>query len=183
MIFFQLFYTFFLIGMFTVGGGMAMISLIQHQVVVQHQWISMNGFTDIIAISQMSPGPIGVNSATYIGYSVIHNLGYAKPLCILGSFTATFAVVLPSFLIVLWIAILFTKFKKNIWFKSILSGLRPAVIGLIGAAAVILMNPENFIEWKSWVLFGLAFISAKWIKANPILIIILGGIAGILIYS
>ena len=97
MIFLELFYTFFFIGMFTIGGGYAMLTLIQHQVVTVHGWISAEAFTDIVAISQMTPGPIGINSATYIGYSVIEAMGYSQAACVAGSFLATSAVVLPSF--------------------------------------------------------------------------------------
>ena len=101
MIYLELFYTFFVIGMFTIGGGYAMLSLIQNKVVTVHGWIDEVTFTDIVAISQMTPGPIGINSATYIGYQVLANSGASEFMCILGSFTATFAVVLPSFIIVL----------------------------------------------------------------------------------
>ena len=104
MIFLELFSIFFLIGAFTIGGGYAMLSLIENQVVNSQQWITSEQFTDIVAISQMSPGPIGINSATYIGYSVTQELGYSQFLCLLGSATATLAVVLPSFLIVMWIS-------------------------------------------------------------------------------
>ena len=101
MIFLELFSTFFIIGMFTIGGGYAMLSLIQNEVVTVHGWIDEVTFTDIVAISQMTPGPIGINSATYIGYEVLARTGASEFLCILGSATATFAVVLPSFIIVL----------------------------------------------------------------------------------
>ena len=107
MIFLELFITFFIIGAFTFGGGYAMLSLIQNQVVTVHQWLTPEEFTDIVAISQMSPGPIGINSATYIGYSVPHAMGFSPAVSVLGSITATFAVVLPSYLLVLWICILF----------------------------------------------------------------------------
>ena len=103
MIFLELFITFFIIGAFTFGGGYAMLSLIQNQVVTVHQWLTPEEFTDIVAISQMSPGPIGINSATYIGYSVPHAMGFSPAVSVLGSITATFAVVLPSYLLVLWI--------------------------------------------------------------------------------
>jgi len=109
MIFWELFITFFVIGMFTIGGGYAMLSLIQNKVVTVHNWIDEGTFTDIIAISQMTPGPIGINSATYIGYEVLHNSGASESLCILGSFTATFAVVLPSFIIVLALCKVYEK--------------------------------------------------------------------------
>ena len=110
MILLELFWTFFVIGMFTIGGGYAMLSLIQNEVVNVHGWLDDTTFTDIVAISQMTPGPIGINSATYIGYDVLANTGASEFLCILGSFTATFAVVLPSFIIVLAICKAYDKF-------------------------------------------------------------------------
>ena len=125
MIFLELFITFFIIGAFTFGGGYAMLSLIQNQVVTVHQWLTPEEFTDIVAISQMSPGPIGINSATYIGYSVPHAMGFSPAISVLGSVTATFAVVLPSYLLVLWICILFEKFRSNRYFASVLKVMRP----------------------------------------------------------
>ena len=134
MIFLELFSTFFIIGMFTIGGGYAMLSLIQNEVVTVHGWIDEVTFTDIVAISQMTPGPIGINSATYIGYEVLARTGASEFLCILGSATATFAVVLPSFIIVLAICRVYERWKDHYMFQGIMSGLKPAVIGLIGAA-------------------------------------------------
>ncbi len=182
MIYIELFLVFFLIGIFTVGGGYAMLSLIQAQVVTQHNWISEQTFTDIVAISQMTPGPIGINSATYIGYSVLQQTGASQLMCVLGSFTATLATVLPSFIIVLAICRAYSKFSSNTVFKGMMSGLRPAVIGLIGAAAIILMTPENFPDWKSWILFAAALTGSFVWKLNPIMIIIAGGAAGLLMY-
>lgn len=182
MIFIELFYTFFVIGLFTIGGGYAMLSLIQGQVVTVHSWIDESTFTDIVAISQMTPGPIGINCATYIGYNVLSNAGANEFVCFLGSLTATIAVVLPSFIIVLSICRLYTKFADNNIFTGVMSGLKPAVTGLIGAAAIVLITPENFPDWKSWVLCIAALIASLWKKINPIIIIIAGGIAGLLIY-
>lgn len=182
MIFVQLFTTFFLIGLFTIGGGYAMLSLIQAQVVSAHGWIDEQTFTDIVAISQMTPGPIGINSATYIGYSVLEQSGASEFVCILGSFTASAAVVLPSFILVLGICKMYTKFQNNLVLEGVLSGLKPVVAGLIGAAAVILITPENFPDWKSWVLFACAFVACWWWKANPILTIVIGGILGLILY-
>jgi len=182
MIYIELFFTFFVIGIFTIGGGYVILSLIQVQVVTQHNWISEQTFTDIVAISQMTPGPIGINSATYIGYSVIQQTGAAQWLCVLGSFTATFAIILPSFIIVLAICRAYTKFRDNRIFHEVMESLRPAVTGLIGAAAIILITPENFIDWKSWVLFAAAAaVSLIW-NLNPIITIIAGGVAGLLLY-
>lgn len=199
-IFLQLFWVFFVIGMFTFGGGYAMLSLIQTQVVVAHSWMTESAFTDIVAISQMTPGPVGINTATYVGYKVLVNAGASQLVGILGSFTATVAVVLPSFIIVLLIVKFYTKFNHNRIFEGVMGWLRPAVIGLIGAAAVILMLRTswggtpllsgcsvavvkgNFVDWKSWVLFGTALVASLWGKVNPILVILCGGIAGFLLY-
>ena len=182
MIFAELFITFFVIGMFTIGGGYAMLSLIQNKVVTVHGWISDGTFTDIVAISQMTPGPIGINSATYIGYEVIANSGAPEFLCILGSFTATFAVVLPSFIIVLALCKVYDRWKDHYMFKGIMSGLKPAVLGLIGTAALSLATPENFIDWKSFLLCLMAFIALYFKKIGPFSAIGLGAIAGLLLY-
>lgn len=182
MIFAELFITFFVIGMFTIGGGYAMLSLIQNEVVTVHGWISDGTFTDIVAISQMTPGPIGINSATYIGYEVIANSGAPEFLCILGSFTATFAVVLPSFIIVLALCKVYDRWKDHYMFKGIMSGLKPAVLGLIGTAALSLATPENFIDWKSFLLCFLALIALYFKKIGPFSAIGLGALAGLLLY-
>jgi chromate transporter len=182
MIYLELFSTFFIIGMFTIGGGYAMLSLIQNEVVTVHGWIDDGTFTDIVAISQMTPGPIGINSATYIGYEVLNNSGASELMCILGSFTATFAVVLPSFLIVLWICKIYDRYKDHYMFQGIMSGLKPATLGLIGTAALSLATPENFIDWKSFILFAGAFVVTFWLRINPITTIIAGGLIGLIIY-
>lgn len=182
MIYLELFLTFFIIGMFTIGGGYAMLSLIQAKVVTQHAWIDEGTFTDIVAISQMTPGPIGINSATYIGYDVLANMGASQFFCVLGSFTATFAVVLPSFIIVLALCKAYTKFSNNYIFSGMMGGLRPTVVGLIGAAAILLITPGNFPDWKSWILFGVALVATLWKNINPFIAIIAGGVIGYLIY-
>jgi chromate transporter len=182
MIYLELFSTFFIIGMFTIGGGYAMLSLIQNEVVTVHGWIDDGTFTDIVAISQMTPGPIGINSATYIGYEVLNNSGASELMCTLGSFTATFAVVLPSFLIVLWICKIYDRYKDHYMFQGIMSGLKPATLGLIGTAALSLATPENFIDWKSFILFAGAFVVTFWLRINPITTIIAGGLIGLTIY-
>ncbi len=174
MIYLQLFYTFFVIGLFTFGGGYAMLSLIQNEVVVTRAWITAQQFTDIVAISQMTPGPIGINSATYVGYAVTGN--------IFGSLIATLAVSLPSFIIVLTICRMYVKFKNSNIFESLMKALRPTIIGMIAAAAGILITKENFFDWTSWVLFASAFIVTQWFKINPIVTIIASGIIGYIIY-
>lgn len=182
MIYLELFYTFFIIGMFTIGGGYAMLSLIQNEVVTVHGWIDEMTFTDIVAISQMTPGPIGINTATYIGYDVIANTGAPQIMCILGSLTATFACVLPSFIIVLSICKVYEKFRNHYLFKGLMTGLRPAVLGLIGTAALGLATPDNFIDWKSFAICILTFIGMQKWKMSPFLGIGLGALVGLLIY-
>lgn len=182
MIYLELFTSFFLIGMFTIGGGYAMLSLIQNEVVTVHGWIDEVTFTDIVAISQMTPGPIGINSATYIGYDVLANTGAPEFMCVLGSFTATFAVVLPSFIIVLSICKIYDKFKDHYLFKGVMSGLKPATLGLIGTAALGLATPENFIDWKSFVICFAAFGALFFKKLGPFSVLGLGALAGLLLY-
>ena len=182
MIYVELFMTFFIIGMFTIGGGYAMLSLIQNEVVTVHGWITDTTFTDIVAISQMTPGPIGINSATYIGYEVLAQSGASEAMCVLGSLTATFAVVLPSFIIVLLLCKVYEKWKEHYMFKGIMSGLKPATLGLIGTAALCLATPENFIDWKSFVICIVAFAALYFKKVGPFSIIALGALAGLLIY-
>ena len=182
MIFAELFLTCFLIGMFTIGGGYAMLSLIQNEVVNVHGWIDDTTFTDIVAVSQMTPGPIGINSATYIGYEVLAESGASEFLSILGSFTATFAVVLPSFIIVLLLCKVYDRWKDHHIFKGVLSGLKPATLGLIGTAALSLATPENFIDWKSYIICIAAFITLYLKKLGPFAIIGLGAVAGLILY-
>lgn len=182
MLYLQLFWTFFVIGALTIGGGYAMLSLIQDQVVTQHAWLSESAFTDIVGISQMTPGPIGINSATYIGYSVLQEAGASQFMCILGSLITTFAVVLPSFIIMMLIVKLYARLSSNKVFENTMSWLRPAVVGLIGAAAIVLITPSNFIDWRSWVLFAAAFAVSMWTKISPILVIIGAGVIGLLIF-
>ena len=182
MIFIELFWTFFVIGMFTIGGGYAMLSLIQNEVVTAHGWLDDTTFTDIVAISQMTPGPIGINSATYIGYDVLASTGASEFLCILGSFTASFAVVLPSFIIVLSICKVYDRFRNHYMFQGIMSGLKPAVLGLIGTAALGLATPENFIDWKSFALCIAAFAGLYFKKIGPFAALGLGAVAGLILY-
>lgn len=192
----QLAWTFFVIGAFTIGGGYAMLSLIQNQVVVVHPWISESAFTDIVAISQMTPGPIGINSATYVGYEVLFNATGNHFLGVCGSLTATLSLMLPSFVIMLLIVKFYVKFKSSTLYAGTMSWLKPCVVGLIGAAAIILIlkttwtgfTPtvqvvsENFPDWKSWMLLAGAFIASYWGKVNPIYVILGGAALGMLLY-
>ncbi len=188
MIFLQLFYTFFKIGLFGFGGGYAMISMIQGEVVTRYGWLSSNEFTDIIAMSQMTPGPIGINSATYVGYSAVVNAGFPHYIGILGSILATVSVVLPSFILMMFISKAFIKYQKHQAVVSVFSGLRPGVVGLLAAAALVLMNGENFGTDTmqiivSCLLFSATFVGTYYYKINPILLIIGAGIAGYLIFT
>lgn len=195
-IFLQLFWTFFVIGLFNFGGGGAMISLIQSRVVTDLGWITQAQFTDIVAISQTTPGPIGINCATYVGYSVMENAGYGTLAGILGSTLATLAVVLPSFIVFFLIIRIFNRFHESRTFADTMRAMRPAVAGLIGAAALVLIFQsdweggrlgvsllrENFPDWKAWALFAAAFALGITKKAGPIAIILGAGVLGLLIY-
>lgn len=187
MIFLQLFYTFFKIGLFGFGGGYAMLSMIQGEVVTRYEWLSSSEFTDIVAISQMTPGPIGINSATYVGYTAIVNAGYSHTIGIIGSIVATCSVVLPSFILMILISKFFIKYQKHKSVVSVFNGLRPGVVGLLAAAALVLMNEENFgTDYYSIIIsvmiFLSVFIASHKYKVNPILLIVLCGVAGIFLY-
>ncbi|MCF0192112.1 MAG: chromate transporter [Prevotella sp.] len=182
-----------MIGLFGFGGGYGMLSLIQNEVVQNHHWMSSGEFTDIVAVSQMTPGPIGINSATYCGYTAVHHelsdtlSGISLEIVsVVGSLIATFAVVLPSLILMLLIAKLFLKYMKTKPVQDVFAGLRPAVVGLLGAAVLLLMTTENFSSPKedlvrfivSCLLFIGAFIGVwyKWI--SPIKMICLCAVIG-----
>ena len=196
LLFWQIFSTFFVIGLFNFGGGGAMLSLIQAQVVSIHGWLSEGAFTDIVAISQTTPGPIGINCATYVGFEVFHGAGYGMAAGILGSFAATLAVVLPSFIVFFFIMKLFTRFHEAPAFTTTMTVLKPSVAGLIGAAALVLIvdfnfggpGPtariltDNFPDWKAWLLFIAAFLLSYFKKVGPIALILISAAAGLLLY-
>lgn len=189
MIFLDLFYTFFIIGLFGFGGGYGMLSLIQTETVIHHQWLSSAEFTNIVAISQMTPGPIGINSATYCGYTAVHNAGYDGFMAMLGSATATFALVLPSLILMVLISKMFMKYMDTPIVKAIFSGLRPVVVGLLAAATLLLCNAENFSSpeisiWRfsiSILLFVATFVGTMMLKINPIRMICYSAMAGLLL--
>ena len=145
----RLFWTFFLIGLFGFGGGYAMISMIQGEIVTHYHWLTMGEFTDIVAISQSTPGPIGINSATYVGYTSIINAGYSHAWGVLGSFVASFAVVLPSFVLMILISKFLLKYYTHPAVENTFAGLRPAVVGLLAAAALLLMNARTLAATPS----------------------------------
>jgi chromate transporter len=188
MVFIQLFIAFFEIGLFGFGGGYAMISLIQGMVVTRYHWLTVSEFTNVIAISQMTPGPVGINSATYCGYTAIHNAGFSGITAILGSLTATVAIILPSLILMVLISKMFMKYMDTPIIQDIFSGLRPAVVGLLGAATLLLMTPENFSTpsdpWTFWISVGLfvaTFVGTKLVKVNPLSMIAYAALAGLLL--
>ena len=174
MIYLQLFWVYIKIGLFGFGGGYALLSLIQFEVVEHHKWITDQQFTDIVAISQMTPGPIGINSATYIGYSATGSVW--------GSIIATVAVCLPSFVLILLISYYLAKFRSNQYVDVFFRALKPVTVGLIASAALYLMNKETFFDYFSYILFFAAFGLSMFTRIHPILMILLSGIAGIIFY-
>ena len=191
MIFLELFYTFLKIGLFSFGGGYGMLSVIQGEVVTRHAWLTAAEFTDIVAVSQMTPGPIGINSATYVGYTAVLNATGNGGLAVLGSLAASLAVMLPSIVLMLIVSRFFMKYSKHRNVEAVFRLLRPAVVGLIASAALLLMTEENFGSptetplqfWVSVGLFLAAFVAMKFFKVSPILILILAGIFGGVFYS
>ena len=189
MIFLSLFYTFFMIGLFGFGGGYGMLSLIQNETVEHWHWLTSSEFTDIVAISQMTPGPIGINSATYCGYTAVFKCYNSHLMGILGSATATFALVLPSLILMILISKMFMKYMHHHSVESVFRGLRPAVVGLLAAATLLLMTPDNFSTpsanpWQfciSCFLFLAAFVGVKFVKVNPIRMILYCAVAGLVL--
>ena len=191
MLFLELFYTFLKIGLFSFGGGYGMLSVIQGEVVSRHGWLTAVEFTDIVAVSQMTPGPIGINSATYAGYTAVFNSGAPEWLAVIGSVVTSFAVMLPSIVLMLIVSRFFMKHSKSRNVEAVFKALRPAVVGLIASAALLLMTEENFgsptetpLQFGvSVALFVAAFVAMKFFKVSPILILILAGIFGGVFYG
>lgn len=175
MIYWQLFYCFFLIGLTCFGGGYAMISFIQAQVVDKFAWISLAEFTDIVAISQLTPGPVGINMATYVGYTAASN-------SVRGAIVATLALCLPSFILMILISKFFLKYRNHPAVAAVFKVLRLVVVGLIASAALSLMNASNFTDYFSILLCLAAFLAGYLLKINPIYLLICGGIVGYLYY-
>lgn len=182
MIFIKLFWVFLKIGTFGFGGGYAMLSLIQEEVVDNNQWISASEFTDLVAVSQMTPGPIGINSATYVGYSALHNQGYNDFSSIVGAIIATFALCLPSFLMICLISYFYLKFKSNRFFTYALAAIKPISVSLIALAALSLADQENFIDYYSYFLFVATVIATLKFKVHPIIVLFIAAILGVFIY-
>ena len=179
MIFLSLFITFFEIGLFGFGGGYAMLSLIEREV-VGSGWITSQQFTDIVAISQMTPGPIGINSATYIGYVVSGSVW--------GSIVTTFTVVLPPFVLVLFASHFIRRHRDSSIIQGAFKGLRPVIVGLIASAALLLMNSENFGTTLGNQLLSIAicvavFCCVYFTRIHPIVAIIVAGITGLFVFA
>ena len=172
----QLFLSYLKIGFFGFGGGYAMIALIEDEIVVQHGWITASEFADIIAVSQITPGPIAINSATYIGYTMAG---------IWGALAATTAVCLPAMTLMILITHFFIKLHGNPYVAGTVAGIKPVAIGMIVSAAIMLIAAKgeaaSFTGWISWIIFAGALVGSLF-KLNPILIIIASAIAGAVIY-
>lgn len=172
MIYIRLFLTFFKIGLFNFGGGYAMISFLQNEVVYKQAWLSTAEFTDIVAISQVTPGPVGINLATYTGYAASGSIW--------GAALATFAVCLPC-LILLILAGKYV-FATRTKYPVVWRGLRLVVVGLIASAALTLCNAENFVDFKSVLLCAGAFWAVWKLKRGPIPVLVASAILGFLLY-
>lgn len=169
-----LFVVFFKIGLFSFGGGYAILPLIQKEVVVIHKWITVSQFTDIVAVSQVTPGPIAINSSTYVGYLVTGN--------VIGATVATVGLIMPSVIIMTVFSTFFLKFQDNKYISNAFAGLRVVVVGLILSATLLLMDKDNFIDFKSIIIFGVTLLLfLKW-KVNAIWLTVGAAIVGILIY-
>lgn len=174
MIYLQLFLSYLKIGFFGFGGGYAMLSLIQNEIVGQQGWLTNAELADIIAVSQITPGPIAINSATYVGYAVTGSVW--------GSVVATVSVCLPPLTLMVLATRFYIRLRRNRYLAGAMSMMKPMMIGMILAAALMLFTPDTFVDYKSWMLFGACFVLAVR-KVNPILLIVLSAAAGIILYA
>ena len=173
MTYLNLFFVFFKVGLFSFGGGYAILPLMQHEVVDVNKWISFKEFMDIVAVSQITPGPISINLATHVGYRIGGTLG---------STIATTSVVLPSIIIISLIVIFLKRFSKLPVVQRIFKSLRVTIVGLILAAGIVLFVKENFIDYKSYIIFTSVLIGGLVFKIGSITLIILSGVAGAILY-
>lgn len=187
MIYLKLIWSYLKIGLFGFGGGYAMLALIEREI-VGSGWITEQIFTDIVAISQMTPGPIGINSATYIGYVAPGLAGFSGVAWgVLGSMLCTLAVVLPPYILCLYTSHFIARHKESAYVKGVFTGLRPVVVGLIASAALLLMNSANFGSETRDVLVSVAicvasFCTVYFTKIHPIAVIIAAGVAGFILF-
>ena len=173
MTYLNLFFVFFKVGLFSFGGGYAILPLMQHEVVDINKWISFKEFMDIVAVSQITPGPISINLATHVGYRIGETLG---------STIATTSVVLPSIIIISLIVIFLKRFSKLPVVQRIFKSLRVTIVGLILAAGIALFVKENFIDYKSYIIFASVLVGGLVFKIGSITLIILSGVAGAILY-
>ncbi len=190
MIFLELFYTFLLIGAFTFGGGYSMIALIQGEVVTHHGWMTSSEFTDLLAVSQMTPGPVGINTATYAGYTAVLNAGYPQWAAVLGSIEASLSVIVIPVALVLLVSGWLMRHKNTPIVATVMRYLRLAVVGLVAAAALGLLTAESFgtpgLNLRfvtSVVIFAAVFFLSWRKKASPILLIAASALVGLVVYS
>ena len=190
MILLELFWTFLKIGIFTFGGGYAMVALIQNEVVVNHGWMSQQEFTDILAVSQMTPGPIGINTATYTGYTAVVNSGLPVWEGVVGSLLASLAVILLPVVAMLLVYGYLSHHRDNPVIDAMLKVLRITVVGLIAAAAMLLLTEESFGHPglnKQFIASVLIFVGVFYFslrrRTNPIVLIVASGIVGLVVFS
>ena len=169
----KILFAFLKIGAFSFGGGYAVVSFIQKEIIQNKGWLDVKEFVDIVAIAEMTPGPIAVNSSTYVGYKVA---GFP------GALIGTLGVLLVPTVLALIASVYFNKFKHQEWVKWILKGIRPAVLGII-AAACFTIGKVSFTDYKSIVIGILIFFGVYKFKLNPILAIIISGGLGLILYS
>lgn len=188
MIFLELFWTFLKIGLFTFGGGYAMVALIQDEVTVSHAWLTTQEFADILAVSQATPGPIGINAATYTGYTAMVNAGCAEWMGVLGALLASLAVIaLPVTLMLVTVRVM-QRFKENPVVAQMLRMLRIAAVGLIAAAALQLVSVECFgvPGLNLRFIFSVAIFAVVFIlsirKVSPIWLMLGAGLLGVIVY-
>ena len=195
MIILELLFTFLVIGLFTFGGGYSMIALIQDEVVTHHGWLTSQEFADILAISQITPGPVGINTATYAGYSAVINAGLPEWMAVAGAVVASLAVLILPVALILIVGRWLLKRKDQAPFDTIFKVLRLTVIGLIAAAALSLMptafspTPTGTVTLFDFsfsafnlIIFAVVFGLSLWRKVSPILLIVLSGAAGLFLY-
>jgi chromate transporter len=169
----KLFLAFLKIGAFSFGGGYAVLALIQKEVIENNGWILPKDFIDIVAVAEMTPGPIAVNSSTFVGYRVAG---------IAGSTIATFAVVLVPITITLLVSVYYNKFKHLKQVNWVIKGIRPAVLGLI-AAACIKIAWASIVDIKGIIIALMVFLGIYKLKINPIIAIIASGVLGVIFYG
>ena len=186
MIFLQLCYTFFKIGLFGFGGGYAMLSLIEHEVVGRYGWLSAERFADLVTVSQMTPGAVSINCATYVGYEAVAAAGYPLWVAVAGSVLTSLALCAPSLLVMLAVLrFLFNPVRRARlpYLQPVLDGLKPAVVGLIFSSALLLLLPSGCLtDYRSALIGTISLAVQLFTRFSPVYLILLSGAAGYLLY-